>query len=138
VGQAHSGWWGRLRKDAFAQAAVAYAVYGVFYLSGALAGMTPERRTPLWGVVPWWAFFVAGGALVLLLPWLIARGTWWLALGLSPLVAAKALVLVWRQGRSVAAGVEPGVFPWVFACVAGITSLLLFRAGWLGRPRRAA
>lgn len=110
------------------RAAAAYAFYGVVYLVGAIMELTPERKVVFWGFVPWWAFYVAGAALLLSLPVFIARGVRWLTATLAFFTAGKALWLFWIQGRNFAAGDGTNPYNWFFAVVAIGTSYLLVRA----------
>ncbi len=119
-------------RDRFKVAAAAYAVYGVVYLAGAFLELTPERMRSFHGV-PWWSFYVAGAALIAILPWLIARRHLWLTriLVLGP--AVKALTLCWRQGRRISAGEPVLAYDWFFILVAVVATVLLARAGFARR-----
>lgn len=125
---------GRLRSDPYAVAAVGYAVYGVVYLVGASLSLTPERRTVAFGFVPWWVFYVAGVALLVVLPVFVWRRAKWLTRILTLGPAGKALALCWMQGRALQAGREASAYDWFFLLVAIGAAILLFRAGW-GRQR---
>ena len=88
----------------------------------------PSRKVVHWGVVPWWVFYVVGGAFVALLPYYLWRGVRWLAGVLSALVAIKALTLFWFQGRRLSSGEPTDIYNWVFAAVAVVASSMLLRA----------
>jgi hypothetical protein len=124
------GTWHRWR-DPYLQAAAGYVGYGLVYLGGAIARLTPDRKVTFLGVVPWWALYVLGAALILVLPWVIVRWRPWPAriLALGPM--SKAFVLCWRLARG-----SGGAFDVAFALVAVAASALLLRAG-LSRRRRA-
>jgi len=130
----------RLKRDPYAQASVAYVVYGLVYLGGAVAELSYEQRRDFFGFVPWWAFYVVGAGLLALLPALLWRGIRWLAALLCFFTAFKGLWLIWAQARHLAAGEPTRAFRWLFAAVALGASLLLLRAA-LRRPtwpRRAS
>ena len=116
--------WDRARRDPYVHAAVAYIAYGLVYLGGAIAQLTPERRVTHWGFMPWWAFYVIGAALIVVLPWAILRWRPWVAriLALGP--AAKALVLCLRIGQG-----SGGAFDVGFAGIAVVAAVMLARAG---------
>lgn len=120
--------------DPYRRAAVAYGVYGIAYLVGAILQLTLDRQRDFFGFVPWWAFYVAGAALVLMLPVLIWRRYRWLSRILSFLVAIKALTLCIKQGRLMGAGEAPVPYNWFFIVVAIVAAGLLFRAGWGRQP----
>jgi hypothetical protein len=132
AGRAHLA---RLRRDPYAQAAAAYATYGLVYLGGAMAALTPERRTTFFGFVPWWAFYVGGAGLLVGLSALLWRRLRWLALVLwiGPLV--KAVTLVRRELLAGASG-GASAFRWAFVAVALIAAITILRAGLT--PRTAA
>jgi hypothetical protein len=116
--------------DPYRRAAVAYVVYGLVYLVGAILQLTPDRQRDFFGFVPWWAFYVAGAAVILTLPVLVWRRYKWFTRILSIFPAIKALSLFIKQGRLMGAG-EPTVpYNWFFAVVALAAGALLFRAGW--------
>jgi hypothetical protein len=120
-------------RDPYLQAAAGYVVYGIVYLGGAIARLTPERQVTFLGFVPWWALYVGGAALIAVLPWVIVRWRPWPAriVALGPL--SKAIVLGGRLLRG-----SGGVFDVVFAVVAAAACVLLLRAGFSrGRPPRA-
>jgi hypothetical protein len=98
------------------------------YLGGAVAALSPERRVTHWGFMPWWAFYVLGASLIVVLPWAILRLRPWAAriLALGP--ASKALVLCWRIGEG-----KGGAFAVAFLVVAVTAAVMLARAGWSRR-----
>lgn len=116
--------WDRARRDPFVHAAVAYVVYGLVYLGGAIARLTPDRKVTHWGFMPWWAFYVLGALLVVALPWAVLRWRPWAAriLALGP--ASKALVLCMRIGQGRGSAFDVG-----FAGIAVVAALVLARAG---------
>lgn len=119
----------RIRSDPYAQAALGYFVYGGAYLAGAALRLAPERRVDSFGMVPWWAWFVAGALLWLVLPLLILRRWRWLVLPLALGPIGRGLFLAWRQGRAVTAGGGMSVFEAAWAVVALVAGALLIRAG---------
>ncbi len=123
-----------LPSRAYRRAALAYGVYGCVYLGGAVAALTPDRKTTFFGVVPWWVFYVVGALLLLALPVLIWRELMWLTriLALGP--AGKALTLLWQQGRQVADTGEADLFRLFFAVLAVTTACLLALAGFGPQP----
>ena len=105
------------------QAAIAYFVYGVVYMGGAVRELNPSRMRDFFGgTVPWWVFYGVGGLFIIILPFLIAKGVRWLMALLGFFTAIKALYLFYSLGRTF----EP--FNLVFALVALMASVLLFRA----------
>ncbi len=121
------------RRDPYRLAAVCYFLYGVVYLVGACIWLTPERMVTFFGFVPWWAFYVAGGLMVLALPLLVWRRFKWLTRVIALGPAGKALALCWRQGRGPSdLSRDPAsfVYDWFFLGVAILAAVLLFRAGW--------
>ena len=70
---------------------------------------------------------------MVVLPWLIGRRERLLVRILAFLPAGKAAVLCWRQGRRLAETQAAPLFDWVFAALAAVAALLLFRAGWSPR-----
>jgi hypothetical protein len=119
-----------LPSRSYRRAALAYAVYGCVYLGGAVAALTPDRKTTFFGVVPWWMFYVVGAVLLLALPVLIWREYMWLTRILSLGPAGKALALLWQQGRLVAETGSPDLFPLFFAALAVAAACLLALAGF--------
>jgi len=110
-------------------AAVSYFIYGVVYLLGAILELDPSRRVTFWGFVPWWTFYVAGAAIIATIPFFIMKGIRWLTWLLSFFVSIKCLWLVWVQGRNMSSGLEIDLYNIFFAAVAGVTAMLLLRAG---------
>ena len=119
-----------LPSRAYRRAALAYGVYGCVYLGGAVAALTPDRKTTFFGVVPWWAFYGVGALLLLALPVLIWREYMWLTRILSLGPAGKALALLWQQGRLVAETGSPDLFRLFFAALAVAAACLLALAGF--------
>ncbi len=130
-----------LRIDPYHLAAGFYFFYGLCYLGGAIVALTPQRMGTFFGFVPWWAFYVAGGIMVVLLPLLVSRRYRWFTRIIAFGPAAKALTLCWRQGRLLGAAPAADVatdaanraslaYDWFFLIVAVIAAVLLFRAGW--------
>jgi hypothetical protein len=131
------------REERFKQAAWAYFIYGVLYMIGALylAGQgVAVRRT---GAGPMVAWFVIGALLIVVFPWLIARGArvgWclWFTRLLTLLVAYRAF----EVGRVALAPKLRGVplpgggeIPMslgagVFFVITLITMAMLARAAW--------
>lgn len=104
-------------------AALAYFVYGVVYLSGAILELDESRRRNFFGdTIPWWVFYIIGGLFVLGLPLLVAKGIRWLMWVLAFFTAVKALYLFYRLGSD---------FYWfnlMFAVVALAATITLARA----------
>ena len=125
------------RARAYRLAAIAYVLYGLLYLGGAVLALTPERMGLYFGFLPWWALDLVGAALLAVLPLLVLRQWTWLTriLALGP--AAKALVLFRREGMAMAGGESPSLFTWAFALTAVLAALTLSWAGW-GHPRAAS
>ena len=114
----------------YRQAAIAYAVYGVVYLVGAVIQLTPDRQVEFFGFVPWWTFYVVGAALILSLPILVWRRYRRFTQVLSFFPVLKAMTLLVKQGRLMRTDAGPSTYNWVFAAVALAAGLLLFRAGF--------
>ena len=119
--------------DPWRRAAIAYWVYGLVYIVGAMAFLTPERQGDRYGI-PFWVWYVAGAALWLGLPPLIWRGARRLTQVLTVFVGIKALWLMYKQGIALGAGESPLLYNWFFAATAMVTSVLLYRASWTRRP----
>ena len=115
------------------QAALAYLVYGLLYLSGALylvsAGAS-ERSGTVW--------FVVGAAMVVVIPILIWRGYKWFTRVMAVLLGVRVVGLI-RVLLDAAGETVP--LPWggdlprvygavVFMIVAAATCWMLVRAGW--------
>ena len=122
-------------RDPYLHAAAGYAAYGVVYLVAAAAELRPEMRRDWFGFVPWWAFFLLGGVLILIVPLAILRWRPWVAriMALGPL--AKALVLCFRLGTGRVSGAGFALTA-AFAAVAIIATVLLLRAGFGPREAR--
>ena len=116
----------------FPRAAIAYGLYGLVYLFGAWLQLTPDRRHDFHGV-PWWAFFVAGSALILIVPTLIWREHRRFTAVMSIFPAIKAMTILLKQGKALGTGEPTNTYNWFFVVVALIASTLMFRAG-LSRP----
>jgi len=116
-------------KDRYHQAAVAYFLYGIVYLSGAWFRLTPERQVSIYNI-PWWAFYIAGALLVIVLPLLVWKHFKWFTriIVLGPTI--KAVVLLKRELPATLSGTEIDLFNWFFVGVALVAAYLLFRAGW--------
>jgi hypothetical protein len=115
------------------QAAIAYAVYGVVYLVGAVFELNDARMRVFWGGVPWWVFYVVGTIFLVGFPFLIWRGLRWLIWPLCVLTGFKAFWLCWIQGRRVHVGEAIDWYQVFFVLVAVGASVLLFRAGMAGK-----
>jgi len=118
------------QRHRYQSAAVVYTIYGVVYLAGAIARLTPDRQTEFFGGVPWWVFYVAGGALVICLPIFIWKEFKWVTRILTFGPAGKALTLCWKQSRLMAAGETTDLYNWFFMAMAVVAAFFLFRAGW--------
>jgi phosphoglycerol transferase MdoB-like AlkP superfamily enzyme len=97
-------------------------------MAGAVAALDAERKGTFFGFVPWWAFYVAGGLLLAILPVLVWKQYKWLTRILCFGPAVKALVLFWRMGLGAGEGVDP--FQAFFALVAVLAASMLALAGW--------
>ncbi len=119
-----------LRGDRYRAAAVAYAVYGIVYMAGAIVQLSEERRTEFFGFLPWWSFYVAGAAVMLWFPVLIWKRhrTFTRVLSVFPFI--KGLTLLLKQGKLMGAGHETVLYNWMFAVVAVVASVFLVRAGF--------
>lgn len=125
-----------LRK--YRQAAVAYFVYGIIYLSGAIyvarTGIVDRDISGGYG----WIYFLLGGILVVGIPLLIRYGSKWV----TRILVVLILVRVGGLGRVLLEeGARPVPAPWggsvpmglgagVFLAVAVVAGVLLARAGW--------
>lgn len=122
-----------LRARKYKQAALGYLLYGVIYLAGAIylgrIGKGPEGSV-------WW--YVIGAAMAFGLPYLIWNRAKWVTRILAVLVFVRVLGLARIALR---AGTEPVPLPWggeiatshgaaAFLLIAGLTCVLLARAGW--------
>jgi ABC-type Na+ efflux pump permease subunit len=114
----------------YQRAAVAYLVYGLVYLLGAVLQLTPDRQRDFFGFVPWWVFYLAGVLVICTLPVFIWRQHKWFTRVLCFFPAIKALSLCVKQGRLLGAGEPSDIYNWFFAVVALVAAGLLFRAGW--------
>lgn len=121
------------REQRYRQAAVAYLVYGLIYLGGAvyLAAIDAVARSG-------WAWFAVGAAFILVLPPLIWFQYKWVTRLLAILVGVRIVGLV-RTSFSLKN--ETVRLPWggdirmqygavVFLVVAIATAVMLGRAGW--------
>jgi hypothetical protein len=117
-------------KVAYRRAAVAYAIYGVLYMGGALAALDEDRKVTFFGFVPWWAFYLAGALLLAVFPVLVWRKFKWIARILCIGPAIKALVLFWRMGIDMQAGDGFSAYQGLFALAAVGAASLLALAGW--------
>ena len=117
----------------YTQAAIAYLVYGVIYLAGAIylgrIGRGPDATV-------WW--YVIGAAIALGFPYLIWKRFTWMTRILAVLVLVRVIGLI---RVAVRAGTAPVPLPWggeiatshgaiVFMLIAVTTGILLARAGW--------
>ena len=96
------------RQLKFQQAAVAYLIYGVCYLGGALylAVMGVAPRALRSGD---WIWFAVGGVILILFPILLWRGFTWFARVLVFLMAYRA----WEVGKiAIAPTIEGVPLPW--------------------------
>jgi hypothetical protein len=130
------------RQEKFRQAALSYLAYGCLYLAGALylAGVGVGGRTARPGSGLVW--FVLGGILVVLVPWLINKGYVWFTRLLVLLVLFRAVGLVRVMLRPaipivpLPGGVElpmsAGAFAFLLVTLG--TAYMLARAGWDLRP----
>jgi hypothetical protein len=136
-----------MREAKFRQAALAYRIYGVIYLVGAvylvLVGVGARGTT---GPGPGWLLvfaFTLGLLFVVLFPWLIARGPHgWGYLWFTRLLAVFLLVRVVGVAQVARAPSVPTVpLPGggevsmslgatVFALIALATAVMVARAGW--------
>ncbi len=131
------------REERFRQAAWAYFIYGILYMIGAvyLAGQgVAVRRT---GAGPMVAWFVIGALLIVVFPWLIARGArgagyLWFTRILTLLVAYRAFevgrVALAPKLRSVplpgGGEIPMGLGAGIFFLITLATMAMLARAAW--------
>ena len=127
-----------LAKDPYKQAAIAYAIYGIVYLIGAILELEPERKVTFMGFVPWWVFYVAGVAILASFPVVVWKGVRWFTLTLVFFTSGKAAWLCYLQGRRLSAGDPTNAYNWFFAVVALVAAVMLFRAGWPRKPAAGA
>ncbi len=139
------------REEKFRQAAWAYVGYGAVYWLGGLAlaaaGLGPRPIAP-WVVA---LLFVVGGALVVLVPWLLlAERPWfdrWMlsrrdfARILTVFVAFRALEvgrIAWHpRVELVSVGgfaIPMRLGAWLFFLMTVVMTVLLARAGWSREP----
>lgn len=127
-----------LKARKYNQAAIAYLVYGVIYLAGAIhlgrVGKGPDATV-------WW--YVIGAAIAVGLPCLIWMRFKWATRILAVLLLVRVIGLV---RIAVRPGAESVPLPWggdvdmsngaiVFMLIALTASILLARAGWHRSPR---
>jgi hypothetical protein len=118
-------------QEAYKKAAIAYAIYGIVYMLGAILELNDARMKVFWGFVPWWAFYIVGTALMFSMPFLIYRKMRWISGFLAVGVSGKTLYLIYSQGRHVTQGDKTDPYNWFFALVALITTaFLLFAIRW--------
>ena len=120
-------------RDAYAMAAVGYAVYGTIYLIGAVLELSPERKVTSLGFIPWWSWYLVGVGLIAAMPVFLARGVRWLAILLALGSGSKCLFLVWQHSRHLVNGQALDVYNVFFAIVALVACALLIRAA-LSKP----
>ena len=128
------------RAQKYNQAAIAYLVYGVIYLAGAIylgwIGKGPD------GTARW---YLIGAAMAFGFPYLIWKQFKWVTRLLAVLVLVRVIGLLRIALRS---GTQPVPLPWggetttsagaiAFMLVAAITCVLLARAGWERSPTSA-
>lgn len=125
------------REEKFRHAAIAYGIYGLLYLVGAiyLAGTGGSPRALQSGA---WVWFAIGGLIVFLFPYLLWRGFTWFARLLVFLMAYRAWELL---KLAVAPRTEAVALPWggslpmaygaaAFFLVTIATAALVARAAW--------
>lgn len=136
------------RDEKFREAAWTYFVYGVLYWFGGLylqlQGLGPGRRVFFW--------FIVGGALVLLVPYLLMRERAWFnrwvlsRRDFARILTVLVLFRAFEVGRIALRGaafsqmpvVGGGVFPtragaWLFFAITTLTAAMLARAAWSRR-----
>src|ERR1044071_10122689 len=124
----------------YAEAAIGYLVYGVFYLAGAIylgrIGRGPDATV-------WW--YIIGAAIAFGFPYLIWKRFKWMTRILSVLLLVRVGGLVRIAVRGDTA---PVPLPWggeistshgaiVFMLIAAAACMLLARAGWQRSPEAA-
>ncbi len=126
------------RAQKYRQAAIAYLIYGLLYLGGAIyaasTGMS-ERASLTGGSIGW---FILGSLVVALFPYLIWSGYKWFTRILAVLLMLRITGLIFTlttQGRPVIAmpgGAQlPGAIGTLsFLFVTLVTFGMLVRAGW--------
>lgn len=117
------------RDAKFRQAAWAYAIYGVCYLGGGLylAAMDIAPRALRSGD---WVWFIMGGIIVILFPWLLWRGFKWFARFLVIAMAYRAWeVLKVTLAPSIEAVTLPGGGSIPMTYAAGAFLVLTIGAG---------
>ena len=128
------------RSQRYQQAAIAYLIYGLFYLAGAVY-LSSVGIGPSGGVV----WYVVGAAVVLIFPVLIWKGFKWFTRILAGLIlfrmAGLVQVILGDSGEAVPMP-WGGTFPirsgaLILLLIAGVTCFMLIRAGWERRWRIA-
>ena len=120
----------------YRQAAVAYLVYGVVYLAGAV--YLAEAGFATRGSGSGWIWFVVGLAFLVVIPAVIWRGVQWFTLLIAALMAIRVAGLVrimwvdWRVPAPLPGGgqIPLGVGALVFAMITLVAMGLLIRAAW--------
>ena len=133
------------QNEQFTQAAWTYLAYGVVYWFGGLylqlQGLGPGRRVLFW--------FIAGGALVLFVPYVLKRERAWFdhwvlsRRDFARILTVLVLVRAFEVGRIALRGpafstmpaIGGGVFPtragaWAFFLITMATAVMLARAAW--------
>lgn len=123
-------------QEKYRQAALAYLAYGILYMAGALylAGAGASPRAMGRGA---WIWFGVGAVVLVLLPWLLWRGSKWFARLLVLLMVLRASGVL----RVALAGGEPvplpggGMIPlglgaWVFFLITVAAAVMVARAAW--------
>ena len=102
-----------------------YLLYGVVYLAGAIARLSPERQVSINGI-PWWVFYALGVLVLIAFPILIWRGYKWFTRILLLGPALKAVTLISRELRMESIDLYNGLF----AATAIAAALAMARASW--------
>ena len=102
-----------------------YLLYGVVYLAGAIARLSPERQVSINGI-PWWVFYALGVLVLIAFPILIWRGYKWFTRILLLGPALKAVTLISRELRMESID----LYNCLFAATAIAASLAMARASW--------